>query len=104
MELTIKKILAIDKEAEEYRKDMENILTSKKRELEEYLRNFENEYSAETEKMREELTETKICEARRIADEIKSSKLMETEKMSNLYNVHKDCIVDEIFEYVIGSC
>lgn len=103
MELTIKKILAIDREAEEYRKNMEQVLVDKKRELEEYIKNLENEYAAETEKMREDLTEAKINEARKSTEEIKNSKAIEIEKLNNLYKIHKDSIVNEIFKNIIGS-
>lgn len=103
MELTIKKILAIDREAEEYRKNMEQILVNKKKELDEYIKTLENEYAAETEKMRESLTEEKISEARKGTEEIKNSKALEIEKLTNLYKMQKDSIINEIFKNIIGS-
>lgn len=103
MDLTIKKILAIDSEAEEYRKKMDEILTAKKRELEIYNKAFENEYNDETENMREKLTEMSIYEANKATEEMKSSKQVEIEKLINLYKVHKDSFVNEIFKYIKGE-
>lgn len=82
---------------------MDEILAAKKRELEIYNKAFENEYNGETEKMREKLTETSICEANKATEEIKSSKQVEIEKLSNLYRVHKDSLVNEIFKYIKGE-
>lgn len=104
MEATIKKILAIDREADEYRKNMEQDLLNRKKELDDYLKTMDKEYTAETEKMKQDIRESKMEEAAKVSEEIKTARSAETDRLNNLYKANKDSIVNEIFQYVISSC
>lgn len=104
MEFTIKKILSIDKEVQEYKKSIEKTLVDKRRELDEYIRTLDKEYNSETERMKEVIIKNSVLEAEKITNEIKLNRQEQVEMISNLYNKNKNSIVNEIFEYIISSC
>lgn len=103
MEETIKKIIHIDKEAEEYKKNSKKILDQTKRELEKTLLEMDNSFKIKIKNKKNEIIKEKNIQAEQVTKSIEENKNKEIKKLKELYKGKENLIVEEIFKKVISS-
>lgn len=103
MEYTIKKIISIDKDAENYRKSREQKLINEKKDLENTLADMRNDSKKNLEKLKKEVMERKLNEAGKMADLIKNEKTMEMENINKKINEIKGRIIGDTLDNILNS-
>lgn len=103
MEFTIKKIISIDKDAENYKKNMNEMLVNKKKELDKLLEDMNKEAEDELMTASREYMKEKLDEANQKAETLKSQKEEQLIHFKDVYEEQKGSIVDKIFSELINS-
>ena len=102
VEYSIKKIINIDRDAENYKLQMEGILTSKKNQLEETILKLNKEHDELINKKKREILEDRLLKANMDIQCIKSENRTKIIKLYENFNLSKDEIVSEIFMSIIS--
>jgi hypothetical protein len=103
MELTIKRIIDIDKEAENFKKNMDDLLLDKKKELEKALDQMKKDYEETISTEKRSLLQRKVEEAKLNAVALKDERQKQIEKLSENYSACRDKIVSTCFNEIINS-
>lgn len=97
------KIISIDKDAERYRKGINDLLIKKQIDLEENIKHIKQEWIKEEKSIKESIIKDKLC----TAEEKAKSIIFETEEqlkiIRNKYNENDEQIVNEIFTKIVNS-
>ncbi len=103
MEYTIKKIISIDKDAENYRKSLNQRLTNEKKDLENTLADMRNDSKKNLEKLKKEVIEKKLGESDRMAEQIRNEKAIEMENINKKINDIKGKIISDTMNNILSS-
>ncbi|MDF2880936.1 MAG: hypothetical protein K0R54_1493 [Clostridiaceae bacterium] len=103
MEYTIKKIISIDKDAENYRKSLEMRLLSEKKDLENTLADMRNDSKENLERLKKNVMDKKLNEARNIADKISNEKFIEMENINKKVNHIRGKIISDTVDNILNS-
>lgn len=103
MEYTIKKIISIDKDAENYRKSLYQRLINEKKDLENTLADMRNDSKKDLEKLKKEVMEKKLSEAGKMADHIRNEKIMEMENINKKINDIRGKIISDTLNNILSS-
>lgn len=103
MELTIKKIIDIDKDAESYRKNMDELLLNKRSELEKLLEQMKIDNEESLNIAKKALIERKEEEARANAEVIKEKREEQLKELRQKYLSCKEELVDACFNEILNS-
>jgi hypothetical protein len=98
MEFTIKKILSIDKDAENLRRNSDALLESRKKELEEELMKMSDDLDNELLNEKKMIMDEKISNAKLKAEEIIKQKETEMNEIATKYNAIKSNLIQELFK------
>ena len=101
MKFVMDKIMSIDKDAQNYRKNIDELLSQKQNELEIAINDLTNRFNEECKNIKSVIGNEKIMEAESLAKNIKEEKEEELNKINTKYQANKSVIVDEIFNRVI---
>jgi len=93
--------MSIDKDAQNYRKNIDELLSQKQNELEIAINDLTNRFNEECKNIKSVIGNEKIMEAESLAKNIKEEKEEELNKINTKYQANKSVIVDEIFNRVI---
>lgn len=103
MEFTIKKIVSIDKDAEKYRKNMEDNLSVKRNDLNLLVERLNADAQSEIDEIKKEIMNKYLDEANCKVEKIRAEKEEEIKKIHQSYNKIKNNIINEVFDEVINS-
>lgn len=103
MEFTIKKIISIDKDAENYRKTLELKLLNEKKNLETTLAGMRNDSKKNLEEVKRKVMEQKLNEAKKMAEQISNEKITEMEDINKKVNAVKEKIVIDTVNNILNS-
>jgi len=101
LKFVMDKIMSIDKDAQNYRKNIDELLSQKQNELEIAINDLTNRFNEECKNIKSVIGNEKIMEAESLAKNIKEEKEEELNKINTKYQANKSVIVDEIFNRVI---
>lgn len=102
MEFTIKKIISIDRDAENYKKNMEQLLVNKEKEFQKTIEDMRTDMEQKVIREKKEYMDMKINEAQKIASTIKSKKEEQIKKLNDMYSNEKESIIEEIFNEIVN--
>lgn len=97
----MKKILSIDKDAENYRKGIDELLKEKQDELDSMIVDMNVKFQEESKKIKSEISNEKIKEAEYKAKTIKKEKEEGLENINIKYQSNKLKIINEVFDGII---
>ncbi|MGH4051013.1 MAG: hypothetical protein ACREVX_06620 [Clostridium sp.] len=97
MKFVMNKIMSIDKDAQNFRKNIDELLSEKQDELEAEINNLTNRFNEDCKNIKQVIGNEKIMEAQNLAENIKKEKEKELDKINTKYKANKLAIVDEIF-------
>lgn len=103
MEFVLNKIMSIDKDAQNYRKGIDELVKEKKKETEKALNDLSLSWQEESKIIKNDILEEKIREAKKKAEGIKSEKEEQLASIKEKYESSKSNIVDEVFSKIISS-
>jgi len=101
LKFVMNKIMSIDKDAQNYRKNIDELLNEKQNEFEIVINDLNNRFNQECKNIKQVTGNEKIMEAEHLAENIKEEKEEELNKINIKYQANKSVIVDEIFNRVI---
>jgi len=93
--------MSIDKDAENYRKNIDELLSEKQDELENTIKDLMASFEEECKYIKSDIINEKIMEAENIAKSIKKEKEEVLNSINTKYQSNKLAIVEEIFNRVI---
>lgn len=103
MEFTIKKIIDIDKDAENYRINMDKVLIDKKKQLEKTLEQMKFEADESILKEKKEYMGKKDEDTRYNIEIIKKRREEQLKRLRNIYLEYKESIIEKCFNEIINS-
>jgi vacuolar-type H+-ATPase subunit H len=103
LEFVINKIMSIDKDAQSYRRAIEELLKQKQDELENEIRNMNTTFQEEAKKIKSSISSEKITEAEHKAMSIRKEKEEQLNSINTKYQSNKLVIVEEVFNRIIKS-
>ncbi|MGV8982752.1 hypothetical protein [Clostridium sp.] len=103
MEFVMNKIMSIDKDAESYRKGIDELLKQKQDELEKTIVDMKSSWEEESVKIKSTISNEKIIEAEEKAKNIRAEKEEGLNKINTKYLSNKLTIVEGVFNGIIES-
>lgn len=103
LEFVINKIMSIDKDAERYRKSMDELLKQKETELEKIILDMKVKFQEESKYIKSTISNEKLIEAEYRAEIIKKEKEEQINIINIMYQSNKLEIVEEVFNRIIKS-
>ena len=103
LEFIMNKIMSIDKDAESYRKGIDELLKEKQDELEKMIVDMKVSFQEESKKNKNYISNEKIIEAENRAKIIIEEKESEINTINTIYQRNKLQIVDDVFNGIIKS-
>lgn len=103
MQYVINSIINIDKEAERFDKDIEEMIEAKNKELKEQLKKSEEENINIINTIKKNIVNEGIYQAEKKAKEISKEKEMEIDRINSNYIKAKDAIINTVFLNIINS-
>lgn len=103
MQYVINSIINIDKEAERYDKDIEEMIEAKNKELKEHLTKAEEENINIINTIKKNIINEGIYQAEKKAEEIAKDKKSEIDRINSNYIKAKDVIINTVFLNIINS-
>ncbi|WP_040212626.1 hypothetical protein [Clostridium polynesiense] len=103
MQYVVNSIINIDKEAEKYKNNIQEVVSSRKRELKTYLKSLEQEHEKDIENIRAALINNNIKRAEEKAQKIAEETESLIRELNNNYYSNKDDIISTIFKNIINS-
>lgn len=103
MEFVINKIMSIDKDAENYRKNIDELLKEKEKELQEGIKAMQNQWIDEAKGIKESVLKEKLSEAEEKANKIIEEKNELLKNIKAKYVDNKEKIVEDVFSKIISS-
>ncbi|MBU3145548.1 hypothetical protein [Clostridium sp. CF012] len=103
MEFVMNKIMSIDKDAESYRKGIDELLKEKEDELEKTIVDMRSSFQEESKNIKNAISNEKIIEAENRAKDIISEKEEGLNNINTKYQINKLQIVEEVFNRIIKS-
>ncbi|MGH4125882.1 MAG: hypothetical protein ACREV6_23475 [Clostridium sp.] len=101
MEFVMNKIMSIDKDAEGYRKGIDELLKEKQDELEKTIVDMRSSFQEESKIIKNAISNEKILEAEGRAKNIISEKQEGLNNINTKYQINKLQIVEEVFNRII---
>lgn len=98
MEDIIQKVVSIDMQAENYKKQLDEEFQGKKKELEKTIFQMREEAEAQVNSKKLQIKNEKIERAHALVEEIKKDKEEQLNKINTVYADAKNQIVDEVFK------
>ena len=103
LEFIMNKIMSIDKDAESYRKGIDELLKEKQDELEKMIVDMKVSFQEESKKIKSDTSNERIIEAENTAKTIIEEKQEELNTINTKYEKNKLQIVDDVFNGIIKS-
>lgn len=103
MDFVINKIIDIDKDAENYRQNITELLGEKQIALEDSIKAMNKDCDEELKSMKESILSASISDAENKARDIKIEKEKQLSVIKEIYENNKVKIIDEIFNEIIHS-
>ncbi|MBU3195419.1 hypothetical protein KPL26_01925 [Clostridium algidicarnis] len=103
MDFVINKIIDIDKDAENYRKNIMELIDEKQMELEESIKSMNKDCDEELKSKKMSILSSSISDAENKAKDIKIEKEKQLSVIREIYETNKVKIIDEIFNEIIHS-
>ena len=97
------KIMSIDKDAESYRKGIDDLLKEKQDELEKTIVDMKDSFQEECKNIKSAISSEKIIEAENRAKSIRNEKEEGLNNINTKYQFNKTQIVEEVFNGIITS-
>ena len=97
------KIMSIDKDAESYRKSIDELLKEKQDELENIIKNMNTRFQEECINLKNDISNEKIVEAEFRAREIRKEKEEQLNNINIKYQSNKLEIVGAVFNTILKS-
>lgn len=103
MEYVMNKIMSIDKDAERYRKGIDDLLKEKQSEYENIIKSMKVSFQEEAKSIKDSISNEKIIDAEYRAKNIRKEKEEQLNNINTKYQSNKLEIVDEVFNRIIKS-
>lgn len=103
LEFVMNKIMSIDKDAESYRKGIDELLKEKQNELEKTIVDMKDSWEEESKNIKNTISNEKIIEAEEKAKNIRAEKEEGLNKINIKYHSNKLTIVEGVFNGIIES-
>jgi predicted patatin/cPLA2 family phospholipase len=103
LEFVMNKIMSIDKDAESYRKGIEELLKEKQNELEKTIVDMRENFQEESKNIKSAIGNEKIIEAENRAKTIIKEKEEGLTEISSKYEINKLQIVEDVYNGIIKS-
>jgi len=103
LELVIKKIMSIDKDAENFRMGIDVLLKEKQEELEKTIVDMRSSFQEEAKNIKRTISDAKTIQAENTAKNIISEKQQVLSDINMKYQNNKLQIVEEVFNGIIKS-
>jgi hypothetical protein len=103
LEFVMNKIMSIDKDAQSYRKAIEESIKEKENELENLIKDINFTFQEESKKIKKDISYEKISEAECKALIIRKEKEEQLNNINTKYQSNKLEIVNEVFNKIIKS-
>lgn len=97
------KIMSIDKDAESYRKSIDELLKEKQDELENIIKNMNTSFQEECKNIKNDISNERIVEAEFRAREIRKEKEEQLNNINIKYQSNKLEIVEVVFNSILKS-
>ena len=97
------KIMSIDKDAESYRKSIDELLKEKQDELENIIKNMNTNFQEECKNIKNDISNEKIIEAEFRARNIRKEKEEQLNNINIKYQSNKSEIVEVVFNTILKS-
>lgn len=97
------KIMSIDKDAESYRKSIDELLKEKQDELENIIKNMNTSFQEECKNIKNDISNERIVEAEFRAREIRKEKEEQLNNINIKYQSNKLEIVEVVFNTILKS-
>ena len=94
--------MSIDKDAESYRKGIDEMLKEKQDELENIIKDMKVSFQEESKNIKNTISNEKMMEAEVRAENIRKEKEKVLKNINSKYQSNKLEIVDEVFKAIIG--
>ena len=101
MEFVMNKIMSIDKDAEGYRKGIDDLLEEKQNELENEIKDMLASFEEEVKTIKEGISHEKIIEAEYRARNIRKEKEAQINSINTKYEDNKLEIINEVINYIL---
>lgn len=98
MEDIIQKVVSIDMQAENYKKQLDEEFQGKKKDLEKTILHMREEAEAQVNSKKSQIKNEKIERAHALVEDIKKDKEEQLDKINSIYAGAKNEIVDKIFK------
>ena len=95
------KIMSIDKDAQNYRKNIEELLSEKQNELENIINDLMARFGEECKNIKSDISNEKIMEAEHIAKNIRKEKEEVLNSINIKYQANKLAIVESVFNNIL---
>ncbi|MBZ9636126.1 hypothetical protein [Clostridium sp. FP1] len=103
MEFVMNKVMSIDKDAERYRKGIDELIKEKQDELEKTIVDMRSNFEEESKIIKSTISNEKITKADNRAENIIKEKEEGLNDINAKYQINKLKIVDEVFNRIIKS-
>jgi len=103
LEFVMNKIISIDKDAESYRKGIDELLKEKQDELEKTILDMRSSFQEESKNIKSAISNEKIIEAENRAKDIISEKEEGLNNINAKYQINRLQIVELVFNRIIKS-
>ncbi|MBU5590704.1 hypothetical protein KQI89_02925 [Clostridium sp. MSJ-4] len=103
MDFVVNKVMDIDRDAENYRKKIEELIGDKQRELEKRINYMNLQWEEEGKSIKKTILLTTLNYAEKKAEEIKKEKEEQISVIEEKFFNNKSKIVDEVFSKIIHS-
>ncbi|MBU3110440.1 hypothetical protein [Clostridium lacusfryxellense] len=101
MKFVMNKIMSIDKDAQNYRKNIDELLSEKQNELENIINDLMARFEEECKNIKRDISNEKILEAENTAKNIRKEKEENLHSINDRYQANKLELVDAVFNRVI---
>ncbi|WP_032121635.1 hypothetical protein [Clostridium amazonitimonense] len=103
MDFVVNKVMDIDRDAENYRKKIEELIGDKQRELEKRINDMNLQWEEEGKSIKKTILLTTLNDAEKKAEQIKKEKEEQISVIEEKFFNNKSKIVDEVFSKIIHS-
>ena len=103
MDFVVNKVMDIDRDAENYRKKIEELIGDKQRELEKRINDMNLQWEEEGKSIKKTILLTTLNDAEKKAEEIKKEKEEQISVIEKKFFNNKSKIVDKVFSKIIHS-
>ena len=102
MKFVMNKIMSIDKDAESYRKSIDELLEKKQNELDNKIKDMLALFKEESQNIKNDIGKEKISEAECRAENIRKEKQEELNNINAKYQSNKFKIIESVFNGIIN--